>query len=46
MRAKEAAEEAMKSRQTGIDYARAQADLAQAVAQLRTVRRLRESLPR
>ncbi|MHB8345696.1 MAG: F0F1 ATP synthase subunit epsilon [Acidiferrobacterales bacterium] len=46
LRAKEAAEEAMKSRQTGIDYARAQADLAQAVAQLRTVRRLRDKLPR
>ena len=46
LKAKAAAEEAMKSRQTGIEYARAQADLAQAVAQLRTVRKLRERLPR
>ncbi len=46
LKAKAAAEEAIKSRQSGIEYARAQADLAQAVAQLRTVRRLREKLPR
>ena len=46
LKAKAAAEEAMKSRQSGIEYARAQADLAQAVAQLRTVRKLRERLPR
>ncbi|MHB8407080.1 MAG: ATP synthase delta/epsilon chain alpha-helix domain-containing protein, partial [Acidiferrobacterales bacterium] len=45
LKAKAAAEEAMKSRQSGIEYARAQADLAQAVAQLRTVRKLREKLP-
>ena len=45
LKAKAAAEEAMKSRQSGIEYARAQADLAQAVAQLRTVRKLRERLP-
>ena len=46
LKAKAAAEEAMKSRQSGIEYARAQADLAQAVAQLRTVRKLRDKLPR
>ncbi|MDA8420800.1 MAG: F0F1 ATP synthase subunit epsilon [Pseudomonadota bacterium] len=46
LKAKAAAEEAMKSRRSDIEYARAQADLAQAVAQLRTVRKLREKLPR
>ncbi len=39
--AKERAEQAMQDRQSEIDYARAQADLAQAVAQLRTIERLR-----
>ncbi|MDN5849748.1 MAG: F0F1 ATP synthase subunit epsilon [Nitrococcus sp.] len=39
--AKERAEQAMQDRQSQIDYARAQAELAQAVAQLRTVERLR-----
>lgn len=39
--AKERAEQAMQDRQSQIDYARAQAELAQAVAQLRTLERLR-----
>lgn len=39
--AKERAEQAMQDRQSQIDYARAQAELAQAVAQLRTLDRLR-----
>lgn len=42
LKAKERAEVAMKNRQSMIDYARAQAELAQAVAQLRTIRRLRD----
>ena len=42
LKAKAAAEEAMKHRQSDLDYARAQAELAQAVAQLRAVRRVRE----
>jgi F-type H+-transporting ATPase subunit epsilon len=42
LKAKERAEEALKSRQADIDYARAQAELAQAVAQLRTIRKARE----
>jgi F-type H+-transporting ATPase subunit epsilon len=42
LKAKERAEEALKSRQAEIDYARAQAELAQAVAQLRTIRKVRE----
>ncbi len=41
LKAKENAEVALKNRQSVIDYARAQAELAQAVAQLRTIRRLR-----
>jgi F-type H+-transporting ATPase subunit epsilon len=42
LKAKERAEEALKSRQADIDYAHAQAELAQAVAQLRTIRKVRE----
>lgn len=42
LKAKERAEEALMSRQADIDYAHAQAELAQAVAQLRTIRRARE----
>jgi F-type H+-transporting ATPase subunit epsilon len=42
LKAKERAEEAMRNRQSDIDYAKAQAELAQAVAQLRTLRKLRE----
>ncbi len=36
------AEEALKNRQTDIDYAKAQAELAEAVARLRIVRKFRE----
>lgn len=36
------AEEAMKNRQTDIDYAKAQAELAEAVARLRVLRKYRE----
>jgi len=39
--AKERAEQALSDRKTDIDYARAQAELAEAVAQLRTLRHLR-----
>ncbi len=46
LKAKAAAEEAMKHRQSDLDYARAQAELAQAVAQLRAVRRVRDTPPR
>ncbi|HEX9625373.1 MAG TPA: F0F1 ATP synthase subunit epsilon [Acidiferrobacterales bacterium] len=42
LEAQRKAEEAMKNRQSGIDYAKAQAELAQAVAQLRTIRKLRD----
>lgn len=36
------AEEALKDRKADIDYAQAQAELAQAVAQLRSIRKLRD----
>lgn len=42
LKAKERAEEALKNRQADIDYAKAQAELAEAVAQLRAIRKLRE----
>lgn len=42
LKAKERAEEALKSRQADIDYARAQAELAEALAQLRAIQKLRE----
>jgi len=42
MKAKARAEEALKSRQSDIDYARAQAELAEALAQLRAIQKLRE----
>ncbi|MFQ6021592.1 MAG: F0F1 ATP synthase subunit epsilon [Acidiferrobacterales bacterium] len=38
------AEEALKDRKADIDYARAQAELIEATAQLRMIRRLREKL--
>jgi len=41
-KAKARAEEALKSRQSDIDYARAQAELAEALAQLRAIQKLRE----
>ncbi|MFP5348640.1 MAG: F0F1 ATP synthase subunit epsilon [Gammaproteobacteria bacterium] len=42
LKAKERAEEALKSRKTEMDIARAQAELAEAVAQLRAIQKLRE----
>lgn len=42
LEAKRAAEEAMQNQQTEIDFARAQAELAEAVAQLNMIRKLRE----
>ncbi len=42
LRAKERAEEALKSRKSDLDYARAQAELVEALARLRTIRKLRE----
>lgn len=42
LKAKERAEEALKNRKTEIDYARAQAELAEALAQLRAIQKLRE----
>jgi F-type H+-transporting ATPase subunit epsilon len=42
LEAKRAAEEAMQNQQTDIDFARAQAELAEAVAQLNMIRKLRE----
>lgn len=42
IRAKERAEKAMKDRKTDFDYAKAQAELAEAAAQLRSVRKLRD----
>jgi F-type H+-transporting ATPase subunit epsilon len=41
--AKEAAEEAMKNRSSDIDYAKAQAELAEAVAQIQAIQKLRKS---
>jgi len=42
LKAKERAEDALKNRQANIDYAKAQAELAEAVAQLRAIQRLRD----
>ncbi len=42
LEAKQAAEEAMKNRTTDIDYAQAQAELAEAIAQLRAIQQLRK----
>ena len=44
LEAKRRAEEALKDRQSDIDYARAQAELAEAVAQLRTIEKLRKRM--
>lgn len=42
LEAKRAAEEALGNRQAGMDYARAEAELAEAIAQLRTIEKLRK----
>lgn len=44
--AKQRAEEALKSRQSNIDYAKAMAELAEAIAQLRAIGRLRAKTKR
>lgn len=41
--AKEAAEEAMKNRTTDMDFAKAQAELAEAVAQIQAINKLRKT---
>lgn len=40
--AKERAEEALRDRKADLDYAKAQAELAEAIAQLRAIKKLRE----
>jgi F-type H+-transporting ATPase subunit epsilon len=42
LEAKQAAEEAMKNRTSDLDYAQAQAELAEAIAQLRAIQQLRK----
>lgn len=42
LEAKQAAEEAMKNRTSDIDYAQAQAELVEAIAQLRAIQKLRK----
>lgn len=44
LEAKRQAEEAMADRKTDLDFARAQAELAEAVAQLNMIRKLREKI--
>lgn len=44
MEAKQAAEEAMKNRTSDIDYAQAQAELAEAIAQLRAIQQIRKQV--
>ena len=44
LKAKERAEDALKNRQSNIDYAKAQAELAEAMAQLRAIKRLRDKV--
>ena len=44
--AKQRAEEALKDRKADIDYAQVQADLAQAIAQLQFIRKLRDKTKR
>ncbi len=41
--AKEAAEEAMKNRTSDMDYAKAQAELAEAIAQIQAIQKLRKT---
>lgn len=43
--AKRAAEEAMKNRTSDVDYARAQSELAEAVAQIQAIQKLRKQIP-
>ncbi len=43
--AKRAAEEAMKNRTSDVDYAKAQAELAEAIAQIHAIQKLRKQMP-
>ena len=43
LKAKEKAEQALKDKTSDIEYAKAQADLAEAAAQLRTIQKLRKA---
>jgi F-type H+-transporting ATPase subunit epsilon len=45
LEAKRAAEEAMKNRASDIDYAKAQAELSEAVAQLQAIQKMRKQRP-
>lgn len=45
LEAKRAAEEAMKNRTSDMDYAHAQSELAEAVAQLHAIQKLRKQIP-
>jgi len=45
LEAKRVAEEAMRNRTTDIDYAQAQAELLEAVAQLHAIQKLRKQMP-
>src|SRR3990167_5160254 len=44
LKAKELAEEALRNRKAVIDYAKAQAELAEAIAQLRAIKRQRDKI--
>lgn len=44
MEAKQAAEEAMKNRTSDLDYAQAESELAQAIAQLRMIQQIRKQV--
>lgn len=44
MEAKQAAEEAMKNRTSDLDYAQAESELAQAIAQLRLIQQIRKQV--
>ncbi len=44
LEAKRAAEDAMKNREASLDYAKAQAELAEAIAQLATIEKLRRRI--
>lgn len=44
LEAKRAAEDAMKTREASLDYAKAQAELAEAIAQLATIEKLRRKI--
>ncbi len=45
LEAKRAAEEAMKNRASDMDYAQAQSELAEAIAQLHAIQKLRKQIP-